>query len=210
MEEGPQGVEDPIIPDDEQVEESPPLTSTLVNTTQILDCLLVHPGGIPSTELQAATRKDETLQAGSAKADESLNGFYWDDGLLMKNITTNMEEQRALLIMPHMFRSHLLKTAHDRQGHLDVKKVKALLLRRVLWPMLHQDVVQSCLSCDMCQRNHKNKAPKAPIMEVPVLAVPFEKVAIDFVEHFERAKSGHCFVLTCIDLASRYPEAIPL
>ena len=76
--------------------------------------------------------------------------------------------------------------------------------------MLHQDVVQWCLSCETCQRNRKNKAPKAPMMEIPVLAVHFEKVAIDLVGAFERAKSGHCFVLTCIDLASRYPEAIPL
>ena len=200
----------PIIPDDEQVEESPPLTPTLVNNTQTLDCPLVHPGGIPSAELQAATREDETLQAWRAKADESLDGFYWDDGLLMKTITTNLEEQRELLIMPHEFHPRLLKTAHDRQGHLGVKKVKAPLLRRVLWPMLHQDVVQWCLSCDTCQRNRKNKAPKAPMMEVPVLAVPFEKVAIDLVGPFERAKSGHRFVVTCIDLASRYPEATPL
>ena len=209
-EEGLQAVEDAIFPDDEQVEESPPLTPTLVNTTQTLDCLLVHPGGITSAELQAAMREDETLQAWRAKADESLDGFYWDDGLLMKTITTNLEEQRELLIMPHEFRPRLLKTAHDRQGHLGVKKVKAALLRRVLWPMLHKDVVQWCLSCDTCQRNRKNKASKAPMMEVPVLAVPFEKVAIDLVGPFERAKSGHRFVLTCIDLASRYPEAIPL
>ena len=66
-EEGPQGVEDAIIPDDEQVEESPLLTPTLVNTTQTLGCPLVHPGGIPSAELQAATREDETLQAWRAK-----------------------------------------------------------------------------------------------------------------------------------------------
>ena len=104
MEEGAQGVEDAIIPDDEQVEESPPLTPTLVNTTQTLDCPLVHPGGIPSAELQAAMREDETLQAWRTKADELLDGFYWDDGLLMKTITTNLEEQRELLIMPHEFR----------------------------------------------------------------------------------------------------------
>ena len=60
-EEGMHGVEDAIIPDDEQVEESPPLTPTLVRTTQTLDCPLVHPGGIPSAELQAAMREDETL-----------------------------------------------------------------------------------------------------------------------------------------------------
>ena len=146
-------MEDAIIPDDEQVEESPPLTPTLVNTTQTLDFPLVHPGGIPCAELQAAMREDETLQAWRAKADESLDGFYWDDGLLMKNITTNLEEHRELLIMPREFRPRLRKTAHDRQGHLGVKKVKAALLRRVLWPMLYQDVVQWCLSCDTWWRS---------------------------------------------------------
>ena len=114
--ERPQGVEDAIIPDDEQVEESPPLTPTLVHTIQTLDCPLVHPGGIPSAELQAAMREDEALQAWRAKADDSLDGFYWDDCLLMKTITTNLEEQRELLIMPREFWPRLLKTAHDRQG----------------------------------------------------------------------------------------------
>ena len=127
-------MEDSIIPDNEQVEDSPPLTPTLVNTIQTLDHPLVHPGGIPSAELQAAMREDETLQAWRAKADESLDGFYWDDGLLMKTITRNLEEQRELLIMRHEFWPRLLKTAHDGQGHLGVKKVKAALLRRMFGP----------------------------------------------------------------------------
>ena len=80
----------------------------------------------------------------------------------------------------------------------------------MLWPMLHQDVVQWCLSCDTCKRNRRNKAPKALMVEVPVLAVPFKKVAIDLVGPIERAKSRYLFMLTCIDPASRYPEAIPL
>ena len=60
-------MEDSIIPDNEQVEESPPLIPTLVNTTQTLDCPLMHPGGIPSAELQAATREDETFRSGEPK-----------------------------------------------------------------------------------------------------------------------------------------------
>ena len=59
-------------------------------------------------------REDETLQAWRAKADKSLDGLYWDDGLLMKTITMNLEEQREILIMPHEFRPCLLKTAHNR------------------------------------------------------------------------------------------------
>ena len=57
---------------------------------------------------------------------------------------------------------------------------------------------------------HASQAPKALMQEVPVLTEPFEKVAIDLAGPFERAASGYRFLLTAIDLATRYPEAIPL
>ena len=43
-----------------------------------------------------------------------------------------------------------------------------------------------------------------------MLTEPLEKVAIDLVGLYERAASGHRFLLTAIDLANRDPKAIPL
>jgi len=43
-----------------------------------------------------------------------------------------------------------------------------------------------------------------------VLTVPFERVAVDLVGPFPNAKGGFWFLLTCVDLATRWPEAIPL
>ena len=57
---------------------------------------------------------------------------------------------------------------------------------------------------------HASQAPKALMQEVPVLTEPFQKVAIDLAGPFERAASGYRFLLTAINLATRYPEAIPL
>ena len=40
--------------------------------------------------------------------------------------------------------------------------------------------------------------------------IPFERVAIDLVGPFPTATGGFKFLLTCIDLATRWPEAIPI
>jgi len=43
-----------------------------------------------------------------------------------------------------------------------------------------------------------------------IVAVPFERVAVDLVGSFPTATGGFRFLLTMIDLATRWPEAIPL
>lgn len=51
---------------------------------------------------------------------------------------------------------------------------------------------------------------KVPMVEVPVLTEPFEKIAIDLVGPFERSRCGYKVVLTIMDLATRWSEAVPL
>lgn len=48
---------------------------------------------------------------------------------------------------------------------------------------------------------------KAPLIPLPVITVPFSRLAFDVVGLLPRTKSGHKYILTC---ASKYPEAIPL
>jgi len=43
-----------------------------------------------------------------------------------------------------------------------------------------------------------------------IVAVPFERVTVDLVGPFPAATGGFRFLLTMIDLATRWPEAIPL
>ena len=46
--------------------------------------------------------------------------------------------------------------------------------------------------------------------ERPVVTLPFQDVAIDVVGPFPTAVGGFSFLLTCIDAATRWPEAIPV
>jgi len=43
-----------------------------------------------------------------------------------------------------------------------------------------------------------------------IVTLPFERVAVDLVGPFPVAKGGFRFLLTCVDLATRWPEAVPI
>ena len=45
---------------------------------------------------------------------------------------------------------------------------------------------------------------------MPVISTSFERIAIDIVGPLSKSSEGHRFILTMIDYASGFPEAIPL
>ena len=51
---------------------------------------------------------------------------------------------------------------------------------------------------------------KAPMVEWQLLSIPFEAVAVDIVSPFPKGRGGHCYLLTYICLASRWPDAVPM
>ena len=77
---------------------------------------------------------------------------------------------------------------------------------------MQSDIIRYCRSCDICQRTFpKGKISKIPIGEMPLIETPFSRVAIDLIGPIHPpTKRGHRFILTLVDFASRYPEAVPL
>ena len=53
----------------------------------------------------------------------------------------------------------------------------------------------------------KNSAPIQPIL---ITSEPFQKVVIDCVGPLPKTKRGNEYILTLMDPATRYPEAIPI
>ena len=52
---------------------------------------------------------------------------------------------------------------------------------------------------------------KVPVQRIPVVKVPFEKVAIDLIGPLKPVSDrGHRWILTLVDFATRYPEAVAL
>ena len=77
---------------------------------------------------------------------------------------------------------------------------------------MSSDVTRFCHSCDVCQRTiSKGRVPKVPLGKMPVIDTPFKRVAIDLVgEIFPASSRGHRYILTVVDFATRYPEAVAL
>ena len=51
---------------------------------------------------------------------------------------------------------------------------------------------------------------KAPMVVREIVAVPFERVCIDLVGPLPKSKGGYQYLLTYIDVATRWPEAVAL
>ena len=86
--------------------------------------------------------------------------------------------------------------------------------RKVLfyWPGVQSDIKRFCRSCDICQRAvPKGKITKAPLGKMPLIEIPFQRVAVDLVCPIEpRTSSGKRYILTLVDYATRYLEAVAL
>ena len=81
---------------------------------------------------------------------------------------------------------------------------------------MYRDVKAFYKSCDTCQRTtQKGRNVKAPLQTPDsnnprICLRPFEKIAVDIIGELPMSKHKNRFILTVIDYATRWTEAIPL
>ena len=107
-----------------------------------------------------------------------------------------------------------MKLAHESimGGHLGVQRTIDKITTQFYWPGIQGDVSRFCRSCDMCQRTlPKGRTAKAPLDDLPSVDVPFKRIAVDIVGPIvPMSESGKRYILTIVDYATRYPEAVAL
>ena len=116
------------------------------------------------------------------------------------------------LVIPEGFREKVLRLAHETlmSGHLGIKKTLDIVVSEFFWPGVCGDVARFCKSCDICQRTtQKGRVTKVPLGKMPLIDTPFKRVAVDIVCPTEpRSDKKSRYILTMIDYATRYPEAV--
>ncbi|XP_053872984.1 uncharacterized protein LOC128831041, partial [Malaclemys terrapin pileata] len=119
---------------------------------------------------------------------------------------------RTQLLVPRCHRRAVMKLAHDvpAAGHLGHDKTLARILGRFFWPGVYQDVKDYCKSCPECQLAAPAQTPKAPLVPMPLMETPFERVAVDLVGPLPKSSAGFQYILVMMDYATRFPEAVPL
>ena len=164
------------------------------------------------------TSSRKFAESGEKKTSRQGNSscFFYKKGILYREYEDAQPGSDTYLqiVVPARFRQQVLKLAHESilGGHLGVKKTSEKILMHFFWPGMHSDVVRHCRSCGPCQRTMpKGKVSKVPLGSTPLIDEPFRRIAMDLVGPIEPATSkGNRFILTVVDYATRYPEAVAL
>ena len=165
---------------------------------------------VPRVKLAELTRVDPTLVTARSLADKQAEGYHWEDDLLFRGRLDEWGVNFKQLCLPKQYRPKCLRLSHEKFGHLGRNKMIGHIRKLFYWPSLTSDVANHCKSCDVCQRHAKQSPKVLPMQEREVVTIPSERVCVDLVGPFPTAKGGFKFLLTYVDMATRWPEAVPL
>ena len=177
---------------------------------------------ITHEELKALQQKEESFKKFYAYAENGTvinrSGnksvkYVVEDGFLYRLFDQNGDVTHQLLV-PASLRHSVLVAAHDAvmSGHPGKRRTLARVLSSFFWPTVRKDVSRYCSTCDICQKtSQRGRVSPVPLVQMPQIEEPFKRVAIDLVGEIKPpSASGHRYVLTLVDMATRFPEAIPL
>ena len=179
-----------------------------------------EPLGVSTAKLKDLQLNDITLSKVRQTANNDVASsidkpYYWQDGLLYHQWRPYGDETDIVvnqIVLPQQCRERVLSLAHSipMAGHLGKEKTRKRIMQHFYWPTIYKDVEHFCRCCRQCQKSFNKGVPKAPVVPLPIVSTPFEKIAMDIVGALPRSRSGHRYILVIYDYSTRYPEAIPL
>uniref|UniRef100_A0A9J7X964 Gypsy retrotransposon integrase-like protein 1 n=1 Tax=Cyprinus carpio carpio TaxID=630221 RepID=A0A9J7X964_CYPCA len=137
--------------------------------------------------------------------------FVFQNGLLYC-VAQRRGEEVKLLVVPRTKTQTIIELAHSHPmaGHLGAQNTTQRVRDRFHWPGMEAEIKRFCQACPDCQRTSPQTPPPAPLIPLPIIEVPFERIGMDLVGPLPKSARGHEHILVIVDYATRYPEAIPL
>ena len=168
---------------------------------------------IDKKKFQELQRKDKSIQECVEK--EFVNGkqYIVDKELVYQLQENDGEESKKVLVVPAILQKKIMRVAHETpmSGHLGFKKTLERIRQNFSWYGITEDVREFCKTCDICQKTApKGRVAPAPLQNMPVIETPFNRIAIDIIGPLPKTEEGHSYILTEVDFATRYPEAMAL
>ena len=164
----------------------------------------------PEIALASETKTDPTLAHVRSLANLEKEGYYQKKEIIYRTRLNRQGEPEDQICVPQKFRSKCLNMAHGRFGHQGRNKMIELMRPYFYWPSMSRDCMLHIRGCETCQKQDKATVKPSPMQIRETSSVPFENMSIDLVGPFPTAVGGFKYLLTAVDLATRWPEAIPL
>ena len=176
---------------------------------------------VSSTDLATMQADDNSLKKAWEKASEdssstvtSESSFFVQKGLLYRRKSSRHGQTTKQLVLPVMLRNRVMKLSHESLmgGHQGVTRTLDRINAHFWWPGMTEEVQRYCRSCDICQRTvSKGRTARLPLGNVPLIDTPFKRVAVDLIGPvYPATDRGKRYILTLVDYATRYPEAVAL
>ena len=172
---------------------------------------------VNTQELAALQRSDATLSPCWRKTEQVSDSFpkymFHNDVLIRKWFKNrNPNDVYTQIVLPEALRERVMKLSHDSiwSGHLGIKKTQDRITQHFFWPGCFSDIKRFCLSCPLCQKVVSQRKCKVPLVSMPIIGKPFHRIAIDFIGPLPKSSRGNRYALVAVDLATKYPDAVPL
>ncbi|XP_068240172.1 uncharacterized protein [Palaemon carinicauda] len=190
---------------------------------------IVHPLSLPelfdmSIDHESLLREQQTCEALKYAREMSQSGdvkccknglqyeFVMRNGLFNRKIQKCKKPQ--LLVVPVKCIKLVLRLANDIpvSGHFSHRKTFNKINGIFWWQGMTSDIYKYCKSCDVCQKSTLvGKVKKAKMVKLPVISMPFYRVAIDLMGPISPpSEAGHRYILTMVDYASSFLDAVAL
>ena len=138
--------------------------------------------------------------------------FKIEDGVLFRKWWVfGKGSDRWQLIPPSFCREKILDVVHAGfgGGHLGVRKMRARLQQQCFWPGWQRDVESFCSRCPACASYFRGTPPRRGKLQLAPVGEPWERLAIDITGPHPVSATGFRFLLTGIDLFTKWAFAIP-
>jgi len=132
--------------------------------------------------------------------------------LKRKWVSTDGLQTRWQIILPVKFRKEFIKLIHSgmSNGHLGRAKTEEQIKFRTYWPNWAFDVKMELKRCEPCAQYHRGKAPHQSYLNPIMAGEPFEVIAVDITGKHPKSNKGNEYIVTVIDMFSKWAEAYPV
>jgi len=119
---------------------------------------------------------------------------------------------RLQIVLPHQYRPEFIRLVHTGMtgGHLGRTKTEEQVRTRAYWPNWRSQVAAELKRCQQCASYHRGKPPKQTLLQPFCAGEPFEVIAVDITGPHPKSSRGNEYIVTVIDLFTKWAEAYPV
>ena len=127
-------------------------------------------------------------------------------------LVTREIQPRVVVPSNPAVKSLILQECHDvpLSGHLGTAKTMERVVRRFVWPKMHEEIRHYVATCLGCQQNKpSSQLPIGLLQPLPIPEQPWQTISMDLITALPRTKSGFDAIVVFVDKLTKWATYVP-